>query len=249
MKSFFSSIAYTLGLFFILSCNVYSPLNSNNSDLDKLEEAQKCLKDSDYACAINQYKNLSDATLKNQKLCQAYLSKGGVTLSVLVKEINQSSSKMLSGLARALAPWDAQKSEDLDYAKTYCVDYSADGSSEDLGVLFKTLAVISHCSIRVAKANLFQATSNGGACNQTLLANGTLDATDIAINSNGKIADGAPGMCSEDVDACGVDLTSVTESQLTSSGFDKLAGALHNLPTGYNNSDTDKIRAAIRGTF
>jgi hypothetical protein len=248
MKTFFSSIVCSFFLFSLLSCNVYAPLNSNNSDLDKLEEAQKCLKDSDYACAIKQYNGLVDVTLKNQKLCQSYLSKGGVTLSVLTKQINQSSSKMLSGLAKALFPWSSQKSEDLDNAKTYCVNYSADSSSEELGILLKALAVFSHCAIRVAKAELFQATSNGGACNQTLSGNGSLDITDIAVNSNGKLEYNAPGMCSEDVDACGADLTSVTENELTHYGFTKLAGAIHNLPSGFNGA-TDLIRAAIRGTF
>lgn len=248
MKTFLSSILCSLFLFSILSCNAYAPLNSNNSDLDKLEEAQKCLKDSDYDCAINQYKGLGDATLKNQKLCQAYLSKGGITLSVLAKEINNSSAKMLSGLAKALFPWSSQKSEDLDNAKNYCVAYSSDSSSGEMGILLRTVAVFSHCAIRVTKAELFQATSDAGPCNQTISANGSLDALDIAVNSNGTLASNAPGMCSDDVNTCGQDITSITEAELTQAGFDKLAGAINNLPQGFN-LGTDSIRAAIRGTF
>jgi hypothetical protein len=263
MKTFFSSIVCSFFLFSLLSCNVYAPLNSNNSDLDKLEEAQKCLKDSDYACAISQYKNLSDPTLKNQKLCQAYLSKGGVTLSVLVKEINNSSTKMLSGLARALTPWDAQKSEDLDNAKTYCTAYFGDSSSQKMGLLLNTISLFSHCAIRVAKANLFQATHDTGPCNQTLSTDNSLTATDIALTSDGTVGTNSPGMCPKDVQDCGDDLVSValSESDLSSLGFDNIANAINGLKSLNNNNPlptvpspmtdtyTDKIRQIIWKTF
>ena len=88
MKSILSLITWVTFLIGVLSCNVYSPLNSNNSDLDKLEEAQRCLKDLNYNCAIAQYEGIKDSDLKEQKLCQVYLTKGGVTLTVLINTLN-----------------------------------------------------------------------------------------------------------------------------------------------------------------
>ena len=105
MKPFLHFFILSLIILYLISCNLYTPFNTTGSDLDKLEEAQKCLSDSNYDCALEQYEKLEDNTLKQQKLCQTYLSRGGVTSTVLVNSLNQNSSKMLPNYAQKFVPW------------------------------------------------------------------------------------------------------------------------------------------------
>ncbi|MCX6103426.1 MAG: hypothetical protein NT000_09235 [Proteobacteria bacterium] len=245
MKSILSLITWVTFLIGVLSCNVYSPLNSNNSDLDKLEEAQRCLKDLNYNCAIAQYEGIKDSDLKEQKLCQVYLTKGGVTLAVLINTLNKNSSKVLGNLAKNFLPWTSQKLTDLELAKTHCMNFAETSKSADLGVLLKTIAVFSDCAIRMARAEKFKATTEDQGCTiASDTTNGKLEAGDIG-QSGGVL----PGMCRSDVVACGADLISVTEATLNSSGFSDLAAAIQLLPPGITSGTTITIRAALSTTL
>ncbi|MSP19498.1 MAG: hypothetical protein EXR74_08010 [Bdellovibrionales bacterium] len=249
MKSILSLITWIIFLIGVISCNVYSPLNSNNSDLDKLEEAQKCLKDLNYNCAITQYQGIKDSDLKEQKLCQVYLTKGGVTLNTLINTISKNSSKMLGDLSKTFIPWTSQKLNDLELAKTHCVSFAETSKSGDQGVLLKTIAVFSDCAIRMARTEIFRATTEAQGCAiASSTTNGTLEVGDIG-QSNGVIDSDNPGMCQSDVLACQADLGSLIEADLNNGGFPDLAGAIHLLPDGITSSSTTTIRAALRTTL
>ena len=249
MKSILSLITWVTFLIGVLSCNVYSPLNSNNSDLDKLEEAQRCLKDLNYNCAIAQYQGIKDSDLKEQKLCQVYLTKGGVTLTVLINTLNKNSAKVLGNLSKTFLPWTSQKLTDLELAKTHCVSFAETSNSGDLGVLLKTIAVFSDCAIRMARAEKFRALAVAGDCTTASPStNGILEAGDIG-QSTGVIDSTHPGMCDSDVQACRDDLVSVTEGNLNSSGYSDLAAAIHLLPNGISSGVNTTIRAALSTTL
>ena len=250
MKSILSLITWVTFLIGVLSCNVYSPLNSNNSDLDKLEEAQRCLKDLNYNCAIAQYEGIKDSDLKEQKLCQVYLTKGGVTLTVLINTLNKNSSKVLGNLAKNFLPWTSQKLTDLELAKTHCMNFAATSNSVDQGFLLKTIAGFSDCAIRMARAEKFRALAVDGDCTTASPnTNGILEAGDIG-QSTGVIDSTHPGMCRSDVEACAVDLISVAEANPNSSGFSELAAAIQLLPGGITSgAATITIRAALSTTL
>ena len=248
MKSFLSFIILGLSISALLSCNVYAPFNSNHSDLDKLEEAQKCLKSSDFECAIKQYEKLGDSKLKTQKLCQVYLTKGGITLKVLNDTINKTGGTMISKLALELMPFDIDKFSDFDLAKTNCENFAAANPSDGLGVLLKTIAEFSHCAIRMAKTHTFQGTSDADtACNQppnNLAPN--LVREDITPNNLG----GYPGMCYSDAVACYNDLKAVSYSVLTDAGYENLSGAMKVLQDQLPGSaDATAMRSVLYGTF
>ena len=239
-----------LGLSLISACNLYTPFNTNTSDLDKLEEAQKCLNDEDYICAIQQYQEIKDTNLKNQKLCQAYLTKGGLKLEDLVNTLNKNSGTVLSNLAKELMPWTTSRSADFDSAQTYCSTLTASMGSE--AVFLKTVGAFTRCAYRMAKADVLRGNSET-SCNITG-GDGLLNAQDISMDS-ANTALGLPtnpgniGMCKIDVDTCRSDMTLVSENELSSAGYTDLAGAIGKLPAGITNSSTATVRAALRGTF
>ncbi len=246
MKSLLSLITSSIIICIVTACNIYAPFNSNNSDLDKLEEAQKCLKDSDYSCAIEQYNGIKDTNLKNEKLCLVYLTKGGLTLNILINTLNQNSATMLSSLARALVPWSVLKGSDFDSAQTHCESLGSDSSSQ--GIFLKAVGAFSHCAIRMAKADIIRSTSDSD-CNITGNSDGNLTSTDIIQNGTGAIGDGNAGMCKVDVDTCRNDLSSLVVSELSNAGYSELAGAISLLPAGVLSADTNVVRAALKGTF
>ncbi|MFM8315354.1 MAG: hypothetical protein ACKOA8_13795 [Deltaproteobacteria bacterium] len=250
MKPFLHFFILSLTILSLISCNLYTPFNTTGSDLDKLEEAQKCLSDSNYDCALEQYEKLEDNTLKQQKLCQTYLSRGGVTLTVLVNSLNQNSSKMLPNYAQKFVPWTSRKSADLDLAKTHCVNFNSLSNKEE-AVLLKTIALFSHCAIRMARTDMFQAThvDINDCTTPNAQANRVLSAVDIGGDSNGELVSGSPGMCKPDVDACASDIQAISSADLNAAGFTDLAGALSKLPTGITDSNTNTVRAALKGTF
>ncbi len=57
----------------LISCNIYAPLSSNSTVEDHLEEAQKCLHEGNYTCAIENYEKLPEGDLRKQKLCTVNL--------------------------------------------------------------------------------------------------------------------------------------------------------------------------------
>ena len=84
------------------SCgNVYEPLaNGGTSDLDLVEKAQKCLKDNDYACAIAEYNQIQNPSLKTQKLCLAHLGQTGFTIPFLLDILKAGGTNMLGTLTK-----------------------------------------------------------------------------------------------------------------------------------------------------
>ena len=246
MKYFRSCIKWVLGLSVISACNLYTPFNTNTSDLDKLEEAQKCLNDEDYICAIQQYQEIKDTNLKNQKLCQAYLTKGGLKLEDLVNTLNKNSGTVLSNLAKELMPWTPSRSEDFDTAQTHCSALSASTGSD--AIFLKTVGAFTRCAYRMAKADVLKGSSNS-SCNLTGLSDGLLTSSDIGGDGAGALSGANPGMCKTDVDTCRSDMVLLSESELSSAGYTDLAGAIDKLPSGITNSSTDTVRAALRGTF
>lgn len=239
----------------LASCNVYTPFNTNGSDLDKLEEAQVCLKQNDWACALEQYQKLEDNTLKQQKLCQVYLSRGGITLSVLVNVLNQDSNKILVNLGNKLIPWTSNKSKDLDLAKTHCGNFNSIKSSAD-SLFLKSASLLAHCAIRMARADRFQSIQSDDTCTMAnVSSNGFVEAGDICQSSDGSLEESGvskPGMCSPDVSTCSSDIISVKNvaAELRSLGLNDLAGAAEKLPSSIVDSvPTTTARLALKGMF
>lgn len=226
----------------LIGCNAYRPFNSKSEINDYLEEAQRCLHDGDFDCAISNYNALPDGAQKQEKLCLVYLSKGGMSLSDLVSVVNQSSNTMLGALAQSLVPWTAAKSDSIDLAKTHCADSSLTGTNT--GVLLKALSLYSHCAIRMAKTDVYVATSNGDTnCNTAGDGDGRITSNDISDNSNGTIS--SRGMCSADVTTCATDLNGISNGELASAGLSDLENAFDALPAGSTSGTTTTARAAL----
>ena len=235
----------------LLSCNAYSPLNSTSSIEDRLEEAQKCLRDSDYGCAITHYNALPDGKLKSEKLCMVHLAKGGVTLTTLINTVNKNNSKVLGNFAQTLMPWSSTKSADLDTAKTQCTNFAADGTSGNQGILLRTLSLMAHCSIRMAKTDQFLGNAETDTtCTTAGNASGTVTTGDIGP-VNGIIGSGTNGMCAADVTSCVGDISALSASALTTAGLTDLKGALDSIPAALKDatSATAAIRIAIQSTI
>jgi len=252
MKLFCHFLIILLFIPFLVSCNLYTPFNTGGSDLDKLEEAQACLKDNDYQCAIENYEKIENATLKQQKLCQIYLTRGGITLSILVNVLNENSSKILINLGNRLIPWTSNKSADLQLAKTHCSEYRNLSSELDASLL-KATALFSDCAIRMARTDLFQSTTSEDTCTLANFSskNGLLTAPDIGGDENGSISTN-PGMCSADVNACVSNVIALknSEGELSASGFSDIAGAVEKLPADISTGvATNAARAALKGMF
>lgn len=255
MKTF-RTLSLLISIFSLLaSCNVYTPFNTNGADLDKLEEAQVCLKQNDWDCAIEQYQKLNDNTLKQQKLCQTYLSRGGITLSVLVNILNKNSEKILVNLGNELIPWTSNKSQDLELAKTHCGNFSSLSPSGD-SLFLKTTSLLAHCAVRMARTDRFQAIPSDDTCTMAnISSNGVLGAGDVCQTADGSLEDSGvakPGMCSQDVNACVSDILAVKDvaSELSSLGFSDLAGAAGKLPANIVESvPTNTARLALKGMF
>lgn len=244
--------AFSAILPFLLSCNIYAPLTTNSSDEDRLEEAQKCLHDADLACAVRNYELLSDARQKNERLCMTYLSQAGFTLPALINIVNAGGSTMLGKLAGALIPFSQTKLDAAVSAKTSCQDYFANPISTDLSVLLKTMAYLNDCAIRIARADAFVAIDETDTTCSTTAGNGDGVSTKADVGSSGgALSAGTPGMCKPDVDLCLADITAISSSQLTGSGFGDLKGAYDSLPSELKNSSaaTAAVRNALRDTL
>jgi hypothetical protein len=252
MKLFRHLLGILLLIPLLVSCNLYTPLNTSGSDSDKLEEAQVCLKDNDYQCAIDQYEKIEDAALKQQKLCQIYLTRGGITLSILVNVLNENSSKIIVNLGNRLLPWTSNKSADLQLAKTHCSEYRNLSSDSDASLL-KVTALFSDCAIRMARTDRFQSTTVDDTCTLANFSssNGLLTAPDIGGDGAGSI-DTTPGMCSSDVNACVSDVIALknSQSELSGLGFSDIGGAAGQLPQEIvDGVATNAARAALKGMF
>ena len=70
-------------------------------------------------------------------------------------------------------------------------------SNKEEAVLLKTIALFSHCAIRMARTDMFQAThvDINDCTTPNAQANRVLSAVDIGGDSNGELVSGSPGMC------------------------------------------------------
>ncbi len=197
----------TLLLLATSSCNIWEPFDG---EPDILEAAFQCLHAQNYACAIEKYNLLPDGTLKSQKLCTTYLTKAGISTSILINTM-QESTFMMGKLANQLVPWSSTKQADIGQAVTHCTAYrtAVVGTTyEDNGKLLTSLAAITDCSLRMAKSDLFQSTT-GADCDTAAAGatsnNGVIERGDISETSDGNL----PGMCDADADACRDNLQNV----------------------------------------
>ncbi len=206
-------------LFLIVSCNIYSPFTTLNSDEDRKEQALKCLHDDDYDCAIEQYDKMTDVQSKSIRKCMTYISKGGMGLKTFLdvfmskEDINYALGRLAQTLAKNTSSYSEMetKIDALTEGKTACDEYVAiKGTSDDFAILFKSLSRFGHCAILMAKADFCTCTSDTAAqCTEN--ASGLKDGLtkgDIYDGLDGKIS--SDGMCSSDATACSEDLSQVT---------------------------------------
>ncbi len=109
IKKTVTHFVFIFSILAIAACNIYKPLSKAQSTEDIIEDAQKCLHDNDYACAIENYLKLPSGELRAQKLCTVSLARGGFTLTALINVIQTRSNKMLGLLANTLAPFSDAK--------------------------------------------------------------------------------------------------------------------------------------------
>lgn len=233
----------------ILSCgtNIFRPFTGEKSTEDILEEAQKCLHDNDYSCAISKYQTLPAGTLKNQKLCIVRLAQGGLTIKTLVNIVGKNENTVLGQLADTLVPWSAEKQAALDAAKTDCVAY-ADAGGGDFGTLVKTLALMTHCASLLAKTDLLVGNSEAdAACTTAGNNSGNVRQNDIS-DSSGNI--GTAGMCSLDVGTCRDDIVAIPVSALEAAGLSGIKNAYDQVPSALKDSSAviTSVRSSLRTT-
>jgi hypothetical protein len=221
----------------ISSCNVYSPLNSKGSTQAYLEEAQKCLHNSDFACAIENYNALPDSDLKKQKLCMTYLSQGGIKLTSLINILPKNDATMLGALANTL-PWSATRSTALDSAKTVCATYVATAASGDTGVLLNTISLLGHCAVRMAKTRSYRSIVDGDACDTAnTTSSSTVESTDLGA-ADGTVSAASPGMCKVDAEMCVTDIAGISSTALTGSGLTNISSTFDLIPAELKDTST-----------
>ncbi|MCB0404811.1 MAG: hypothetical protein KDD51_08485, partial [Bdellovibrionales bacterium] len=198
-----------------------------------LEEALKCYRNGDIACAISYYNQLSDGSLKSRQLCTAYMYKAGMGLSQLVST-TQKSTGMFGSLANELVPWNSTKGADAASALTNCSNYAtaeSGGANERESVLFKALSVFLDCAMKMAKSDLTNQNGAAGSCDHTAdgatSGNGVITKEDIDSAGNDGDLTGNQGMCDADATSCTTNLSTVS-TDLTNAGFTNF----NNIPTG-----------------
>src|SRR5262245_37543108 len=114
--SFLKRLATCCVLPLLLSCNLYKPFTKTVTDEDHVEEGQKCLHEGDFGCAISNYELITNTALRNEKLCQTYLSKAGLDLSDLLNIVTQGTTTVLGDLAQSFIPWSQEKYDSIQSA-------------------------------------------------------------------------------------------------------------------------------------
>lgn len=232
------------------SCNVYRGFASPASDAEYIEEAQKCLVDRDYDCAITNYGRVSNATVKAEKLCIVNLAKAGLGISSLISIATNSGTgnDLLKDFAQALLPYTTTKEAAAEEAISKCTAMAA----SDTAQMLQALSYLVDCSVRIAKTDTLVATvNNGGAtCNSTATGNsdGQITADDICVDGTGGITPTNPGMCEKDVLACATDVDNANNLSggLGTAGLGGLASNIGTLATLVGQSG-DAGRAIVRG--
>lgn len=211
-------------LFFIASCNVYQPLHRRSNPSDYLEAATRCQHQKDHDCAIENLSKLPDGELKTRKLCVAYLARIGFTTRAYLSIISSDGAFLLGNTASRILPWSEAKVQDARLAVETCGSLSG-----KLGALVKSVALVVDCALRIAKADVWVATSTSDQdCKTPGNSNGVIERTDI-------IADNTV-MCPSDAIACRNDLMEPIFSQLQSAGAEDLKEALDGLPGALKDS-------------
>lgn len=234
---------------FLTSCNIYRGFASPGSTEEYIEEAQKCLADQDYACAVSNYEMLPAGAQKNEKLCVVNIARAGLGLTALIDIITSSSTgaRILGDLATQLLPYTAVKEAAAAAAIPYCLAMTA----SDTATMLKSLAYMVDCSIRIAKTDTLVSATNGGivTCDSTIAGNGsgTITSADIGGDGAGSITTGTPGMCQADVHACSSDITnaSALTGALASGGLSAIANNI-TLISGFSNAVDDVVRLNLK---
>src|SRR3989338_8831192 len=138
----------------VSSCNVYRPLDSATSDEALLEEGLRCYHEKDYDCAVAAYEKLSDSNLRSEKLCPAYLTQAGVTLTVFLGSVNKGDATMLGELAGALLPWTETKGAAATNAASECRLF-AEANDNNTTTLLSSVAQLVNCATRMARTDQF----------------------------------------------------------------------------------------------
>ncbi|MEZ4751303.1 MAG: hypothetical protein R3B54_11995 [Bdellovibrionota bacterium] len=249
-----NSALYLFFLASLVSCNIYAPFQSNLGTQGILEEALKCYRDGDIACAISYYNQLSDGSLKSRQLCTAYMYKAGMGLSQLINT-TQKSSGMLEALANELAPWSSTKGSDAQTAVTHCSNYKTQesgGTNEREGILFKAISIFMDCAVRIAKSDQINQNGAAGSCDHTannigISGNGTITKADLDSGGdngiNGNLTN-EQGMCDDDANACATNLQGVS-SELTGAGL----GNFDTIPAGLAGAAAAAARGFIINDF
>lgn len=234
----------------LAGCNLYAPFNTDSTPTDYLEEATKCLDEGNFACAIQDYNQLPDGSLKDQKLCTGYLAKAGLTINVLLNIITQQQQTMMGSLANAILPWSATQGSDSNNAKENCIAFATESPTDPNAPLLQAMGYIMDCAVLMAKTDQFVGSSDtDSSCTTPGLNQGKIVQADI-INTDGNV------MCSADAVTCGNDLYAVAQpafqAALNDAGLGNIGSALNALPGGFaqlNNATGDAARALLVETL
>ncbi len=242
-----------LSALLLCSCNMYSGFAAPGSDSEYIEEAQKCLADRDFGCAIVNYNKLSSTNEKNKRLCLVNMARAGLGVSELVQIISNSGTgaTIVGEIAQELLPYSEEKETAGAAAVTACEAYST-AVSGDTATLLASLSYLVDCSVRVAKTDTLVATSDGGttSCNSTTAgnSNGLITQSDIGGHSaTGALSVGNPGMCQADVHACLQDLNDAAAltGALSAGGLGDIANNILSLSSVYGAGADDLGRKAL----
>ncbi|MCB0417114.1 MAG: hypothetical protein H6617_08015 [Bdellovibrionaceae bacterium] len=246
------NVVYLFFLVSLISCNIYAPFQSNLGTQGILEEALKCYRNGDIACAISYYNQLSDGSLKSRQLCTAYMYKAGMGLSQLITT-TQKSSGMLEALANELVPWSSTKGSDAASAVTHCTNYKTQesgGTNERESVLFKAISIFLDCATRIAKSDQINQSGNAGTCDNTSSTSGVFNngaITKLDLDSDGGVDGdlaGDQGMCDSDATTCSGNLVGIS-GELSAAGF----GNFNTFPAALAGAGAAAARAAIISDF
>lgn len=247
-----SVYAWAIPLLFASACNIYTPFASPSTDDEYVEEARKCLRNSDYDCAITNYNLISDTTLKNQQLCLVNISKAGLNLSALINVL--SSGTVGTGTMILIANQLLIKGYTdvrLAAAATSITHCAALGT-DDTSILLKVLSRVADCGIRVAKSNYLVATddtvSTTCASDTAGSRTGVIATTDIGGDGAGEVSGANPGMCYSDVQICVDDMSAAT-TLLSGPSFSTIKDNILALPAALTGggSGTAVVRATRVG--
>lgn len=239
MKRLFTFALFVFFGLLLTSCNIWGTFQSTSSDQDFIEEAENCLAKGDYACAIEKYSKISNGNLRKQRLCTAYLAKGGFTLVAFLTIVNKSQATMLGELAQRLAPWNSEKGSDTANAYTQCHGLLQEPEAGQTGRMMDTVGTYVDCAMRMAKTDVIACSAGGDGAETAGDGSGTITTSDIG------------NMCATDVGACRVEMALLSAAQLSQDGLSGLSGSLDAVPADIKDdtSTNAETRTALQGTI